>query len=57
MATAAASLTSGLSGSRGSAAALTDGYKLAFLIAGLGLAAACSSRSPCPGPPALSPPR
>jgi hypothetical protein len=39
MATAAASLARGLSGSHGSAAALTDGYRLAFLLAGLGLAA------------------
>jgi MFS family permease len=39
MATAASSLTNGLSGSHSSAAALTEGYKLAFLIAGLGLAA------------------
>jgi hypothetical protein len=36
---AAASLARGLSGSHGSAAALTDGYRLAFLLAGLGLAA------------------
>jgi EmrB/QacA subfamily drug resistance transporter len=39
MATAASSLTHGLSGAHSSAAALTAGYKLAFLIAGLGLAA------------------
>ena len=39
MATAASSLTHGLSGSHSSAAALTAGYRLAFLIAGLGLAA------------------
>jgi hypothetical protein len=39
MATAASSLTNGLSGSHSSAAALTEGYKLAFLLAGLGLAA------------------
>jgi hypothetical protein len=39
MGTAAARLTNGLSGSHDSAAALTEGYKLAFLIAGLGLAA------------------